>query len=68
MFAVVARQQVVDADDRVAAIEQRFCEMRADEAGGAGDDDSSWHMATVRLSFQNAQFEFRLSNSSVSES
>ena len=36
----VAGQQVVDADDGVAAIEQRFAEMRADEAGGAGDDDS----------------------------
>ena len=36
----VAGQQVVDADDRVAAIEQRFGEVRADEAGGAGDDDA----------------------------
>ena len=38
----VAGQQVVDADDRVAAIEQRFREVRSDEAGGAGDDDA-WH-------------------------
>ena len=36
----VAGQQVVDADDRVAAIEQRFREMRADEPGGTGDDDA----------------------------
>ena len=38
--ADVAGQQVVDADDRVAAIEQRLGQVRADEAGGAGDDDS----------------------------
>ena len=36
----IAGQQVVDADDGVAAIEQRFGEMRADEAGGTGDDDT----------------------------
>ena len=35
----VAGQQVVDADDRVAAVEQRLGQMRADEAGGSGDDD-----------------------------
>ena len=39
----VAGQQVVDADDLVAAIEQRFGEMRADEAGRAGDDDALFH-------------------------
>ena len=39
MFADVARQQVVDADDRVVAVEQRLGEMGADEAGGAGNDD-----------------------------
>ena len=33
-------QEVVDADDRVPAIEQRLGQMRSDEAGGAGDDDS----------------------------
>ena len=38
--ADVARQQVVDADDRVAAIEQGLGEMRADEPGGTGDDDA----------------------------
>ena len=36
----VAREQVVDADDRMAAIEQRFAEVGADESGGAGDDGS----------------------------
>ena len=36
----IARQQVVDADDRGAAIEQGLGEMGSDEAGGAGDDDS----------------------------
>ena len=39
----VAREQVVDADDRVAAIEQGLGEMRPDEAGRAGDDDSLFH-------------------------
>ena len=36
----VAGQEVVDADDGVAAVEQGFGEMGADEAGGSGDDDS----------------------------
>ena len=40
MFVDVAGQQVVDADDGVAAVEQRLGEVRADEAGGAGNDDS----------------------------
>ena len=40
--AEIARQQVVDADDRVTAIEQRFAEMRSQESGGAGDDDSQY--------------------------
>ena len=48
----VAGQQVVDADDRVAAIEQRFGEMRADEAGRAGNDDTffghDWMEACTR--------------------
>jgi hypothetical protein len=38
----IARQQVVDADDGVAAIEQRFRQMRSDETGGAGND-YAWH-------------------------
>ena len=45
MLAEVAGQQVVDADDGVAAVEQRLREVRSDEAGGAGDDDSAWHVA-----------------------
>ena len=40
MLAMVAGEQVVDADHRVAAVEQRLAEMGADEAGGAGDDDA----------------------------
>src|SRR5207302_7764300 len=36
----VARQEVVDADDGVVAVEQRFGQMGADEAGGPGDDDA----------------------------
>jgi hypothetical protein len=36
----VTGQQVVDADDRVAAIEQGFREVGADEASGSGDDDA----------------------------
>ena len=39
----VAGEQVVDADDRVVAIEQRFREVRADEPGRAGDDDALFH-------------------------
>ena len=39
----VARQQVVDADHREAAIEQRFRQVRSDETGGAGDD-YAWHV------------------------
>ena len=36
----VAGQQVVDADDRVARVEQRLRQVRSDEPGGAGDDDA----------------------------
>ena len=45
----VAGQQVVDADDGVAAIEQRFGEVRADEAGGSGDDDAFLSHGVMRL-------------------
>ncbi len=41
----VAGQQVVDADHLVPAIEQRFRQVRADEPGGSGDDDSLFHVA-----------------------
>jgi hypothetical protein len=40
----------VDSDHPVAAVDQGFGEVGADEAGGAGDDDvvatSSWHWPT----------------------
>ncbi len=36
----VAGEEVVDADDRMPARDQRFGQVRSDEAGGAGDDDS----------------------------
>ena len=36
----IAGQKVVDADHRVAAIEQRLGEVRPDEPGGTGDDDA----------------------------
>src|SRR5690606_38080451 len=36
---VVIRVQVVEADNLVTTIEQRFRRMKADEAGGAGDQD-----------------------------
>jgi hypothetical protein len=36
----VAGQKIIDPDDRVAPIEELFGQMRADEAGGAGDDYS----------------------------
>ena len=34
-----AGEQVVDADNRIIAIEERFGEVRTDESGRAGDDD-----------------------------
>ena len=48
----VAGQQVVDADHREAAIEQRFRQMRADESGGAGDD-YAWHVRPRSVSVSN---------------
>ena len=36
----VTRDEIVDADDRISASQKRFAEMRPDEAGCAGDDDS----------------------------
>jgi hypothetical protein len=39
----VAGEQVVDADDGIAAIEQRLGQVRPDEAGSAGDDDTRFH-------------------------
>ena len=36
----IAGQQVVHADHRVPAIEERFAEMGSDESRGAGDDCS----------------------------
>ena len=36
----VASNEIVDADDGVAAIEKRFGEVRADEAGHPGNDDT----------------------------
>ena len=47
MLAMLPGQQVVDADDRVAAVEERLGEMGADEAGGAGNDDS-FHDESVK--------------------
>ena len=44
----VAGQQVVDADDRVAAVEQRFAQVRSNEPGRAGDDDSHAVSSTRR--------------------
>ena len=41
--ADVTRQQVVDPDDRIPAIEKSFGEVRADEARRAGDDHSLFH-------------------------
>ena len=40
MFGGGAGDEVVDADDLVAAVEQRLAEVRAEEAGAAGDDDA----------------------------
>ena len=38
----IARQQVVDADDRTVAVEQFFGKMGADEARGSRDDDAAF--------------------------
>ncbi len=38
----IARQQVVDADDRAVAVEQFFGQVGADEAGGSRDDDAAF--------------------------
>ena len=38
MFCERARLEVVDADDAVTALEQVVAEVRAEEAGAAGDD------------------------------
>ena len=46
----VAGQQVVDADHREAAIEQRFRKVRSDETGGAGDD-YAWHVRPWSVSW-----------------
>ena len=40
MLADVAGDEVVHADHVMAAVEQVIAEVRADEAGGAGDEDS----------------------------
>ena len=39
----VARQEVVDPDDLVAAIEQRLAQVRSNESRRSGDDDSLFH-------------------------
>ena len=39
------RQQIVDADHSAVAVQKLFGEMRSDETGRAGDDDSSFHDA-----------------------
>jgi hypothetical protein len=44
----VAREQVVDADDAAAAIEERFGEMRSDESGRTGNDDALFHGSSPR--------------------
>jgi hypothetical protein len=45
----VAREQVVDADHRVAAIEQGFGKMGANEPGRAGDDHSLCHAVLLAV-------------------
>jgi len=44
----IAGQQVVDADDREAAIEKGFRQVRADETGGTRDDYAR-HVVVVRF-------------------
>ena len=48
----VAGQEVVDADDRVAEVEERFRQVRSDEAGRTGDDDAWFaHGRTARSQY-----------------
>jgi hypothetical protein len=68
----VAGDQVVDADHRVAAIEQRFGQMRADESGGAGDDDArgrlEWSQyATPRVNSPRTRVSHMIFRSSVTD-
>jgi len=41
----IAGEEIVDADDRVAAIEKSFGEVRADETGCSGDDDALFQLS-----------------------
>ncbi len=45
---VVVVGEAVDADDVVARLEQRLREVRADEAGGSGDDVSHREREVIR--------------------
>ncbi len=42
------RHQVVDGDDLVASVEQPLAQVRAEEAGAAGDDDATAALAGHR--------------------
>ena len=48
----VAREQIVDADDRIAAIEQCFGQVRADESCRPGDDNALFHGVCRRGSWK----------------
>ena len=47
-------EEVVDADDGMTAVEERFAEMGADESGGAGDD-GPWHKSEFRIFLMSAR-------------
>ena len=42
MLREIARQQIVDADDRAIAVEELFGQVRADESSGSCDDDAAF--------------------------
>ena len=48
VVAAIAGDEVVDADDFVAALEEKLAEMRAEESGAAGDERAA-HQTRSRV-------------------
>ena len=55
----VARQEVVDPDDRIPFVEQRIREVGADEARGSGDDGRFRHRVTRLVTVDLVQYACR---------
>ena len=50
MLSIAAGDEVVNGDDSVAASEQQISQVRAEKAGGAGDDgDNFWTPKRTRF-------------------